>query len=519
MTETAVEDRQKKSLRNFAYGILAQSVTLLLNFAVRSVFIYTLDKVYLGVNGLFTDILTVLSLAELGFGSAIIYAMYKPLADKDTNKLQAIINLYRKVYWCIGLIVAVLGVAVIPFFPYIIKDCPPIPHLTFIYLLFLLNSVSSYFFAYKRSVLDADQKSYVCYKYRLCFCVLRSIAQMACLYLLQSFILFLAIQVAATILENIAITLYVNRHYPFLATRNKQKLDKSEISVIRKNVYALMLSRVARVIYNGSVNIVISATVGIICVGLYSNYVLIVGAILMILNQVTEAIRAGVGNYIATQPKEQHILLFNKIDFCNFVLYGFSAIMLFVLINPFIALWAGKDYMLSDACAMVIAINFFIQGILDSLWLFRSTLGLFTQGKYRPVFSAGLNIALSILLGRYFGIVGVLLGNTFARILVNLWYDPYIIFKFGFNAKPWRYFARYALRILFIAATALSLYYLRILMFALDIPQIAQFSSTLVIAMILSVTAFYFTFRDSDSGRYLLSIMRDKTRAVFHKTR
>lgn len=498
------ESRSHKSTRNFAYGITVQILTLVLNFGVRSVFIYTLDKVYLGVNGLFGDILTILSLAELGFGTAIIYSMYKPLAIGDKPKLQGIINLYRKVYRIIGIIVAILGLSLIPFFPYIIKNAPPIPDLHLIYLLFLANSVSSYFFAYKRSILEADQKAYICYRFRFFVYIGRALLQISVLLLFHSFLFYLFIQICSTYIENIIISLYVDKHYPYLNEDKKIKLPKDEINRIRKDVYALILSRIGRVVNNGSVNIIISSIVGIVSVGLYSNYLLVTGAILMILNQVSEAIRASVGNYIATESQQRQLSLFYKIDFCNFILYGTSCLLFALLINPFISIWAGSDYVLSSQCAIIIAANLMIQGILDALWLFRSTLGLFTQGKYRPLFSAALNILFSIMLGKLFGIAGVLSGTIMARLFVNLWYDPYIIFKYGFKEKPFQFYKLYIFRlislsILFIIMSTIGHYVLSI-----THNVIINFAIFALLAIAVTISLTYILMRNSANGRFLL---------------
>ena len=502
MAEQIIRGRVGKSARNFAYGMLMQVTTLVLNFVVRTVFIKYLNIEYLGINGLFSNILTVLSLAELGFGTSMVYSMYKPLAQNDETKLQALMNLYKKVYSIIGLIVAMLGLSVIPLFDFIIKEAPDIKeNLTLIYLLFLGNSVSSYYFAYKRSILNADQKSYICSQYRFGFIILKALLQILVLVLWGNFIAYLLIQIAATIGENIAISYYVNRHYPYLREKNSQKLDNSELTRIRKDVYALILSKISHVAINGTANIIITAVAGVIWVGLYSNYCMITGAVIMILSQIADAVRGSVGNFVATESQESHRVLFRRLDFMNFWLYGFATIALITLFNPFIEIWLGAQYTLNKACVIVIALNFMLEGFLNSLWIFRTTMGLFTQGKYRPVIAASINIILSIILGHKLGILGVLLGTTFSRLLVNTWYDPYIIFKHGLGLKPWKYYCEYISRVIIMAICCILLFVINTAIS--NIPKIPQFLIMMICTALIPNIVFYIIYHKKEECTYL----------------
>ncbi len=442
-----MKGRTKKSIRNFNYGLISQFANLILGFIVRAIFIKTLGVDYLGINGLFTNILTVLSLAELGIGTAMVYSMYRPLADNDEYKLQALMNLYKKLYTFIGFAVAIIGLLVIPLFPYILKDAAKFSNITVIYILFLANSVSSYFFIYKKSILEADQKIYIYSKYHLYFIFVRSLVQIISLFILPNFILYLAVQVLFTLLENIYISRCVDKLYPFLKNGNTSKVEKCDLDRIKRDVGALVLSNISRVAINGTANIIISAVVGITAVGLYSNYTLIIGALVMILSQISVALTASVGNYIATESNHKHYELFNRIDLLNFWLYSFCGISFVILSKPFISLWIGSEYVLDSTIVIIIALNFIIEGMLQSLWTFRTTMGLFTQGKYRPVFAAIINIFFAYILGRYMGLVGVLLGTTISRLCVNMWYDPYIIFKHGFNISAWKYLLRSVIRL------------------------------------------------------------------------
>lgn len=510
------ESRVINSLKNMINGLLSQFISLVLSFVVRTVFIIYLDKVYLGVNGLFTNILTILSLAELGFGTAMIYSMYKPLAKKDYTKIQAIMKLYSKVYIWIGIIVAILGISIIPFMDYIIKDKPNIDNLTLIYLMFLANSVFSYFFAYKRSILTADQKDYICSQYRYVFNFIKSILQIIILVLTSNFILYLLIQIISTLLENILVSMKVDKMYPYLKEKNQNKLSKSELNRIIEDVKALILTKVGHVMLNGTDNIIISAIVGVTWVGLLSNYTLITGALTMVLSQITSSVTGSVGNFIAQESKDKQYNLFNTVDFITFWLYSFCGICLIILFNPFIKIWIGKDYMLSEFSVTILAINFIISGIMSSLWTFRSTMGLFTQGKYRPIVAAVLNIIVSIFLGKYIGIAGVLLGTTISRLFVNLWYDPYIIYKYGFEKNVKKYYLTYFYRIINVSIICIVLFLIRNLVLSISI-NLSNFILMAFICLFLINIYFIIIYKNLEEFKYIKNLSKNLKNSITYK--
>lgn len=491
--------------KNLLYGLASQFITMILNFMVRTVFIKYLGIYYLGVNGLFTNILTVLSLAELGFGTAMVYSMYKPLAVDDKKKLQALMKLYSRVYFFIGLIVVILGISIIPFMDYIISDKPNIDNITMIYLLFLANSVSSYFFAFKRSILNADQKAFINSRYSYIFSAVKAVLQIGVLVLFQNYIVFLLIQLFITVAENLFVSKKVDKMYPYIHQKHQEKLSRNELKKIKEDIKALTLSNIGRVALNGSDNIIISAKLGVGWVGLLSNYTLITGTVIMVISQVTTAITGSVGNFIANENRGKQFELFKSVDFIHYWLYGFSTICLFILLNPFIVLWIGGEYKLSWPTVLAIALNFLVNGLLTSLWTFRTTMGLFVQGKYRPIIAAIINIVVSIILADYFGLLGVLLGTTIARVLVNVWYDPYIIFKYGFNKSAKAYYINYIIRLFVLCFTTLMIYMPSVFILNLNVNvTIAKFIVLMFITLTVPNIVFYILYRNTNEFKYLL---------------
>lgn len=450
------KSRIVNSMTNLASGFLYRMAITLSGFVVRSVFIHYLSTDYLGVNGLYSNILSMLSLADLGFGTAMNYCLYKPLAQKDDEKLIQLLDLYQKVYTIVGTVIFGIGICLVPFLDLLIKDAPDIDGLRFYYILYLLNTCMSYwFFAYRNSLISADQKAYIVSNYQTAFTLIKSILQVILLAVFHNFTVYLLTQMGCTIAQNIALAIKAKKMYPVFGKKSKEKLPEDEIRAIFKNVGALSLNRIAHVALNGTDSMIISAFVGIRWVGLLSNYHLVTEAITGILTQITGAMTSSLGNFFAKEVAEDGYRLFKRVTFLNYWLYGFSFVAFATLLNPFVSVWLGKEYALSQAIVFALSINFFVAGIMNTLWTFRSTLGLFSQGKYRPLIVAAINIVLSICLSFFGGVFGVLIATSISRACVNLWYDPWLIHRDGFHCSVKPFFKSYLKKIILLVAIVL----------------------------------------------------------------
>lgn len=435
------ESRTVNSIRNTAFSVIGQAMSIMLSFCVRYVFIQTLPTECLGLNGLFTSVLTILSLAELGIGTAIIYSMYKPIAEQDHGKICILMRLYARVYTAIGLFVAAAGFAISPFLNHLIKDMPDMPGLTRIYFIFLFDTVSSYFFAYKRSLISADQRESILSLNHLLFVIVKSVAQVLVLIILKNFYIYLTVQIVCTLFENVRVSIIVDKLYPFLKEyRGSEELSRQEKKEIVENVKSLFIYKASSVFLGGIDNLIISSQIGVICVAIYSNYLMIINSLTNVINMFIMSITASVGNYIATENNDNQMKLFERLIFIVFLLYGFSSVCLFALLNPFLELYAGCELLLSTHAVRIIVVNFFILGMMSPIWTFRTTMGLFIYGRWRPVISAIINFVLSMLLASCWGIEGVLIATAISRITTNLWFDPYIVYKKGWNKSPKRYY-------------------------------------------------------------------------------
>lgn len=500
------DGRLRNSAKNMVSGMLFRILSMLTAFVVRTVFIKCLSNDYLSVNGLYSSILNMLSLAELGFSTAMVYSMYKPLAEKDYTKLSQIMRLYKRVYRIIGTVILFIGLLIVPFLDVIIKNKPDIEGLTFYYLLFLFNSVLSYwFFAYMSSLLQADQRASVISNYSTIFNLIKTVIQIVLLLAFKNFTIYLIVQMLCTIFQNIAIAVRVKKDYPIF-NNLKEELPRQEKKKIFDDVKALMLQKISFKILNTSDSIIISAFVGLNWVGLLSNFIMIEEAIVAVLSQVTLAISASLGNLFVESDDETGYIMFKRVDFMNYWLYAFSAIALITLSNPFVKIWLGGNYLLSNIAIVALFSRFFIEGYINTMSTFRSALGLFKQGKYLPLVVAGLNIVLSIGLSYPFGIAGVLFATPISRLCINGWYMPLVIHRDGFNKPVKPYYFKLLFRFSLLACVVVAMQLISSAVFAGGV-TIIKFIIMVIITAILPNMVFLIVFCRNDEFKYFKNLV------------
>jgi len=439
------QSRTRNTLRNFHVGLGAQVLHYALSFVTRTIFVMLLSVEYLGVNGLFTNILAVYSLAEAGVASAFVSVLYKPLHERDTEKLTSLMNGFRKAYSLIGVTVGIIGLMVYPFLDLVIKE-NNIENINVIYLMFLIGSVTSYLFKYKIAFLGADQKSYITTIYSQIFIIIQYTLQIIILLLTRDFILYLAIQIACPIIRNILLTMKIDRLYPFL----KQKgvpLDKETREDLKKKIIAGIFHHFNTVVVVGTDSIVISAFLGVYWVGLYSNYLLIIGVVSAFTSVAFSSVTASVGNLTASSDLNKSFTVFQNLQFLNFILVGFSSVCFITLFNPFITLWIGEKFLLEQYIVILIVVIFYMgrSGMQRSINIFKTTTGLFYYDRYFALLEGVINIVASVYLAQKLGLVGVFLGTLTGILTVRIWTEVYVVFKYFFERSVMDYFRKYTL--------------------------------------------------------------------------
>ena len=508
--------RTSNSLKNMAFGVGSQMLSILMGFFTRWMFIALLGKEYLGVSGLFTNVLSLLSLANLGFDTAIIYSLYKPLAEGDMVAVKGYMRVYKRVYRAVGATVFVLGCILMPFLPHLIKGTVTIPeNIYVIYFLFLTQSASSYLFSYKQSLLTASQQNRINSLYHSIFMVLRNLGEMVVLFFFHAYIPTLICGIAFQLAENVWIARVTDKKFPFLMDSSTGEISFEQKQALKENVKSLFLYKISGTIISSTDNILISKFQGLASVGLYSNYVYIVDVIRTFLSYIFYSMTASIGNYNATESKESNEKMFYNLFFASFWLYGFTGICLGVLLNPFISLWIGDDYLLPGWTVFIIIANYYTAGVQYAATTYREVTGLFKVGKYRPLIAAMINLVVSIILAYPLGISGILLGTVISRLCVYFWYDPYIIHKKLFKRKLKYYFATYLIYLM--AALGIGA---MCLIICNNIPAFNQWTVFLIKMLICAFfpnVGFFFLFRKRAEFQVILGYMKIISQKILHK--
>lgn len=452
--------RTKNSLRNIRFSMFFQSLRIVVTFFARKVFVLVLTQEYLGLNGAFSSILSMLSLAELGIGGAITYSLYRPLAERNEKQIAARMALFRRAYWTIGLAVALLGGGLTPFLPVMIRDLPDIPYIDLIYMLFVLNTSLSYFCSYKQSLIIADQRQYITTTCRLGLNILLQLAQALFLLLTRNYFVYLGLQIGTTLLENLILSHIANQLYPYIRTNRREKVDPAAKEEIIKNTKAMVSHKVGGIVVFGTDNLLISYFVGVVAVGLYSNYSMIAEALKSIYGQFFSALTASIGNLGVTADSKQVITVFCRLNFAGNWLYGFSAVCLTVLLNPFIELWLGTDYLFSQTIVCLIALNFYVSGMRQAVLTFRDAEGLYWYDRHKPIAESIINLAVSAILAVPFGVAGIFMGTFVSTMATCFWIEPVVLFKYGLRTSVKPFFRDYAVNTLITLLTTAVVWYL-----------------------------------------------------------
>lgn len=437
--------RTKNSFKNISMSIITQFTMVLLGFLSRKIFLDNLGITYLGVNGLLTNVLSLLGLLEGGIGISITYNLYKPLADNDTKKVTALMQLFRKAYIVIAAIVCLLSILLYPIIISMIGEDESIKNMTIVYIIFMMKNVLSYLYAYKWTIINADQKGYILSKRNLIFSIITTICKIIVLMVTRNYVLFLIIEVMIMIFQSVANGRVVDRLYPYIREKQTYQLDKETKYNIIENVKALFLHSIGSYCVFGTDNLIISKFVNVASVGLYSNYSMIIGQLTTILGSAIGGIGSSVGNLIATESEEKTYEVFKVSYLINFWSYSLCIVILYNLLNPFIDWWLGEGYLLDRFTFIVILVNCYLGGLRGAIGTFKVKAGIFVQDKYMPLIESVINLSVSLILVNQIGLAGVFLGTTISSVCIVFWNVPRLVYKHVFHQPVYRFFLKYAL--------------------------------------------------------------------------
>lgn len=439
-----MSDRKKQSAKNSIVGIASFLTKSLLSFVVKTVFIYVLGAELLGLNSLFSNVLTILSLAELGIGSAIVFAMYKPIAEENYDKVNALVKFYKKVYYTIAVVMIVLGVALLPFLKYIINaDNTLSVNIYIVYVMFLLNNIISYFAAHRNALIFASQRNDILTEITMVVGLISSIIQIVVIFLVKDYYVYYSITLFATALENICVYIASNKIYKNLDLKNAKELNKEEKQSLFKDFKGMLFQKVGGAIISGTDNIIISAFINLTVLGAYSNYILITSSIGSAIWLIVNSIKASVGNLIATRSSDEVEQIQHKLMFGYFWLNIFCSTCLFCLLQHFVTIWLPDEYMLSFFTFTVIIAGFYIDKTRTLIITFRDAAGLFRYKKWSPVLEALTNLLVSIILVKNMGLPGVVLGTIIGNVAFPLWVEPWVVYKHYYHKSSKGYWKKW----------------------------------------------------------------------------
>ena len=458
--------RTGKSTVNLLTGVLSQLVILVLNFAVRYVFIQNIGYEYLGINSLFTSILTVLSVADLGFGSALGIVLYSSLSRKNEEEIAGLMNFFKKVYLIIGLVVTAAGLITTPFVKYLVNTNQDIPHLSLYFLLFLLNTVSSYFISYRAILIRADQKNSVVNNVTTIVKVAKAILEVLVLVLIPklwgltaTYFIYLGVMVLSTYAIGFITSVYAKKKYAY-AFRNKVTVSEEKKKDIISTTKDLFIYRLCSAFSSPIDSIIISLFVGTLILGVYSNYLLILTTLLEFICLISRNVISSVGNFVVERPLQEQKKLYFEMQVVYFAIIIFCTINFVSLVSPFISLVFKPESALSIWVVFLLGATLITRCIGELFIIFRETTRIYKKTKYISLFYTAIHVGLSLLFGYYMGLEGILLGNVIAYFITNFWFELFALFKWYFKEKSLKAFGMFFYVILLTCGLSVGMYYL-----------------------------------------------------------
>ena len=450
--------RKRKSLFNIIGSLSSYIISTIFTFITQIFIIKMLGIEYSGVNGLFTNILTMLSIAELGIGTTIIYKLYEPLAKNDVETIKSWMNFYKTCYRIVALTVFVIGVLIIPLVPLIVGKVTIAENIRLLYFISLLDTVFSYTMTYKRSLIYADQKNYVINIVHIGYTVFMNITQIIILYLFKNYIFFLLIKLIYRLLENIILNIYANIHYPYIK-ESYVNISKDEKKDVFDRIKAMFLQKISYVVNKGIDSVIITMMLGITVAGFYSNYTIIVNALTAIIFQIVSSMTASVGNLLTEKNVEKSYLVYRKINMFDSFLTCIGICGFLAIIKDFVKIWIGEEFILGNAITISFAIYIYSDSIRRTMTLFKDSAGICKEDKNAYVAMAFINLISSIILCKFIGMSGVILGTAISYIFLIVYSYPKYVFTPLFKLKSKKYYIENTKYLIFILISSIFSYF------------------------------------------------------------
>lgn len=508
--------RTKNSIKNIIFALCLQGVTVVSNFVIRTIMIRRLGMQSVSLNGLFTEVLAALSMAELGVGTAIIYNLYKPLAENDHQKVRQLMGLFKEAYRIIAVTTFLVGLALCPWITYLVKSIHyPDAYIRLVYMLFVADLSMSYLFSYKVSLMNADQKSYVQSQISMAIKPAEIIIKIVVLLVTNNFVAYLVSSILVTFLGNLVRSYVVDRYYPWLG-KNEEMLSKEERKEVFANIKNLFIKALSGKITSSTDNMLISALVDTLQVGYYSNYSLPIGVFRQLANQIAYGgVSASLGNLLVTEDEEKCTKVFYRLEYLFFVIAALSSVCVYCCITPFILAWLhSEEFLLAQSIVFICCLNLFMEIVNRPLWSIMEVSGLFKYDKYVSIAGSVVNLVVSIVLGMKLGMLGIFIG-TFMTYLVQSLLKTILLFRMRLHTSPWK---QYGLMTLMCVGMLLQMFVANLLCHKLTFQNqiIAFIVYGLISAFVVGISTILCTFF-TDAFKYYLGMVTGMVKGILKR--
>ena len=495
---------------NTSIALAIQPFQALIGFISRTIFLNILGVTYLGLNNYLSSLVSILSLAELGIGGAMTYALYGPLAREEHAKINAFMILFKKLYRMIGIGIFIIGSILALFLPYIIKDYPVNREVYIIYFLFVFNSASSYFFSYKRTLLYVDQRNYIMTSIDFSLYVLRILLQIGVLIYTKNFVIYLLVGIFMNIIGNFIMSSIVDRMYDYLFNEEVTSITQEEKERFVKNIKGNIVGRIGETIVFQTDSLLMGAYISLTAIGLYGNYIFVLGFLSLLASTTINPVTSSIGNLIHSEDTT----LITKLDFIKkFQFIVFSMVYLLsmgflIFINPFITIWLGKDFLFNIGVVVLIVVNFFLTNYRRPALILISVYGLSYEQNKKVLVEITLNIVLSLfyLIVLDLGVAGILLGTICSTMLTCIWYEPYSAFKYGIKSSAKEYFKNMIKHFAVFTISIVCIILLDVFVFSKQEFIVTIFMKILLYVGLFSI--YIYTYRNHEAGKLIVRMMR-----------
>lgn len=445
-------NRTKNSIYNFSMAFLSYFAVAIIGFIAQKFFLAILGEQYNGVNGLFSNIISLLSVAELGLGTAIIYNLYKPIAENDKETIKALMRFYKVSYQKIAFLVMILGICILPFLKYIVGTVNIEENIYIIYILFLSDTVISYLLIYKQAIINGYQKNYIVNAVYLGYVISFNLLDIIILVFTKNYYLYLIVKIICRFVQNYIIKIIADKLFPFI-NEDAEDLDISIKKDIYHKVKALIYHKIGAIAILGSDNVIISILIGITAVGYYTNYRMVIYQVQTFFTQIFNSLTAIVGNLLVNENRNKNFEIYKKLSFVNFWLSIASSTCIFIIMDSFIKLWIGEKWILEKNVLFLLVINFYLQTMRNCINIFKEAAGIYYQDRFIPFVELSVNIIASVIFAKFFGLSGIFIGTIISNLVLHLFSYPYFVNTKIFGQRYIDYYKEFILKIFILGIT------------------------------------------------------------------